>query len=114
MISYIATVFIVDMVLLLAAGGYGFFCAITNPNQYINPSLCGRRAKVAVFVPFLWFYHVLANAKTVYGYCQAVEWNIPHDILVDIAVRQSVGMVGTMLNVLLIAGYNFDKQNGTI
>ena len=55
MISYIATVFIVDMVLLLAAGGYGFFCAITNPNQYINSSLCGRRAKVAVFVPFLCF-----------------------------------------------------------
>ena len=114
MISYIATVFIVDMVLLLAAGGYGFFCAITNPNQYINSSLCGRRLRLLCSCPFCGFTTSLPMQKTVYEYFQAVVWDVPHDILVDIAVRQSVGMVGTMLNVLLIAGYNFEKQNGTI
>ena len=110
MILLIASLYILDMVALIVAGGYGFFCAITSPVQYINPMLSGRRAKVAVWVPFLWLYHVSANAQTVYVYFQAVKWDVPSWVLTDLAIRQGVGFAGTIITGLLMAGCKFGEK----
>lgn len=110
MILLIASLYILDMVALIVAGGYGFFCAITSPVQYINPMLSGRRAKVAVWVPFLWLYHVSANAQTVCAYFQAVKLDVPSWVLTDLAIRQGLGFAGTIITGLLMAGCKFGEK----
>ena len=110
MIFLLATFYILDMLALVVAGGYGFFCAITSPVQYVNPLLSGRRAKIAVWVPFLWLYHVSANAQTVYAYLQAVRWEVPSWVLIDLTIRQGIGFIGTIITGLLMAGCKFGEK----
>lgn len=110
MILIITILFLVDMLVLFISGVYGFYCALANPYQYINPMLQGRRAKVAVFVPFIWLYHVLSNAQIVYYYMESVQWDAPEWLLHDVAVRQGAGLTGTIISVLLIAGYKFGEK----
>jgi hypothetical protein len=111
LIGTIGILYGLDIMILLIAGAYGIFCAITTPNQYINPMLQGRRAWVGVIVAFIWFYNVTSLAKTVYAYFEATQWDVPMWILVDIAFRQGLAVIGTILTGLLLGGYQFgDKK----
>lgn len=110
MILLIASLFIIDMLVLFMSGIYGFYCALANPDQYINPMLQGRRAKIAVVVPFVWLYHVSSNAQIVYYFMESVQWDASEWLLHDIAIRQGAGLLGTIISVLLIAGYKFGEK----
>ncbi len=102
-------VYAVDILVLLGAGGYGFYCILSD--RVINNYLTGRRAKVAVGLAFIWLCHVYASAYSVYDYGQSVQWNVSAQYAWSLAEFQAIGAIGTILNVGVAAGFKFGEKD---